>query len=172
MATKNTDITFKGDKTEIGGESLSVGDTCPSFTLCGQDMQDVSKEAFAGKTLLICAVPSLDTEVCDSEMRRLNKEAAEISDDVRVLAVSRDLPFAQKRWCADKESDQISALSDYKYRTFGEKFGCEWTGPMLLARALFVIDKDDKVTYVQYVDEISNEPDYDEAISALKEAAQ
>ena len=155
MGISNEKITLHGNPTEVAGTVLAVGDSAPEFTLTSTELKDIVSSEYAGKALLISAVPSLDTPTCDTQTKRINKEATSLSDDVVVLTVSRDLPFAQKRWCGAAEAGNIVALSDYKHREFGTKFGCAWTGPDLLARAVFVVDPSGKLAHVEYVDEIS-----------------
>lgn len=162
-------ITFKGkDTLHLEGRELKVGDRLPDFVLVGNDMQDLKPEAFAGKALVISAVPSLDTPVCSIETVRFNKMATELTQDVAVLTVSMDLPFAQKRWCGAEGVERVVTGSDYKYRSFGPAFGAlikEWG---LLARAVFVADKTGTVRYVEYVPEVSAEPEYDKVLAAVK----
>lgn len=168
MAKDNSQITMKGAKISVTGNSLSVGAPIPQFTLTASDMSDLASTQFAGKTLVVLAVPSLDTPVCSIETKRFNKEVSNLSSDVVVLAVSRDLPFAQKRWCGAEEVERVVVASDYKYRTFGQKFGVEWTETALLARAVFVADKSGKLIYVDYVSDIAEEPKYDEILKVIK----
>lgn len=169
MATSNSNITFKGSPLPVDGQPLSVGTVVPDFSLVGTDMQPVTLNNFKGKVVVICAVPSLDTPVCATETKRFNQEATSLSEDVVVLTVSRDLPFAQKRWCAAEGVDRVVCASDYKDRTFGEAFGVDARTLGLLARAVFVVDKNGKVAYVEYVPEIAEEPDYDAIIAKAKE---
>jgi len=164
-----TKVTFKGAPLTILGKPLKVGDKAPQFTLTANDMSDLSSSAFAGKVLIISVVPSLDTPVCAVQTKRFNKEAGELGKDVAILTVSLDLPFAQKRWCGAEGVSNVVTASDYKHRSFGEAYGAlikEWG---LLARALFVVDKSGKVAYVQYVPEVSSEPEYEGALKKVRE---
>lgn len=139
----------------------------PSFVLTGQDMADISSSTFAGKPLVLSVVPSLDTPVCSVQTKRFNQEAAALGDKVSILTVSMDLPFAQKRWCGAEGASNMRTGSAYKHREFGSAFGCfikEWG---LLCRAVFVVNAAGKVTYCEYVPEISAEPNYDSALKAL-----
>lgn len=161
-------ISFKGSELTLKGNELKVGDKLPTFTLTGNDMGDLKSQDFAGKKLLISVVPSLDTPVCAIQTKRFNEELAKLGNDVAVLTVSMDLPFAQKRWCGAEGMEAVVTASDYKYRTFGETFGAfisEWG---LLARAVFVADKEGKITYTEYVPEVSSEPKYESALAAVK----
>lgn len=172
MNTTNTNITFKGGKLTLSGKPLRTGDSMPLFTLTAQDLSDLKSDHFKGKVLIISAVPSLDTPVCSMQTRRFNQAAEELSDKIVILTVSMDLPFAQKRWCGAEGCNNVVCASDYKYRSFGKAFGAfieEWG---LLARALFVIDTKGKVTYLEYVPEVSHEPDYETALSKAKALAQ
>ncbi len=171
MANKtNTNITFQGNPIGIGGEPVREGELLPRFTLSGNDLKDLTNESFQGKVLIISAVPSLDTPVCDTETRRFNEEAAALASDVVVLTVSRDLPFAQKRWCGAAGVSRVVTASDYKYHNFGDAFGCLWKDAGLLARAVFVTDRAGRVTFVEYVKDITAEPDYAAVIAAAKAA--
>jgi thiol peroxidase len=154
--------------TDLEGPEVKVGDKAPSaFTLVATDMSEVKGQDLAGTVRILCAVPSLDTPVCDVEMRRFNTEAAKLPG-VTVAAISLDLPFAAKRWCGATGSDKIRALSDFKFRDFGTAYGVFAPAKGLLARAVFVIGKDDRVKHVEYVADVGKEPDYDAALAALK----
>ncbi len=165
--------TLKGNPQNLDGPALNVGDTAPSFTLQANDMSDVTLSGTSGRVRVLFAVPSLDTPTCDTEARRFNEEAAKISD-VDVLAVSMDLPFAQKRWCAAAGIERVKCLSDHRAAAFGKDYGVLVKGGPLdrcLSRAVFVVDKNDKLAHVEYVPEIADEPDYDAALAAAKRAA-
>jgi thiol peroxidase len=154
--------------TDLEGPEVKVGEKAPTgFTLVATDMTEVKGDSLSGSIRILCAVPSLDTPVCDIEMRRFNTEAAKLPG-VTVAAVSLDLPFAAKRWCGATGSDKIRALSDYKYRDFGTAFGVLAPSKGLLARAVFVIGKDDVVKYAEYVADVGKEPNYDAALAAAK----
>lgn len=168
MAKNNETITMKGNPLKVEGKCIEEGMVAPDFTLTGLDMADVTKSTYAGKVMVIVAVPSLDTPVCAIETKRFNSEATALGGDVVVLAVSRDLPFAMKRWCGAEGVDRVVALSDHKHRSFGKSYGVELPDLGLLARAVFVVDKAGKVTHVDYVTEIAEEPDYAAVIAAVK----
>ena len=164
-----TKVTFKGSPLTVLGTPLKVGDKAPGFTLTATDMSDISSTSFAGKVLILSVVPSVDTPTCSLQTKRFNKEASELGKDVSILTVSMDLPFAQKRWCGAEGVTNITLGSDFKYRKFGEAYGAflkEWG---LLARALFVVDKGGKIAYVQYVPEVSSEPEYEGALKKVRE---
>ncbi|MCA9643333.1 MAG: thiol peroxidase [Polyangiaceae bacterium] len=165
--TRKGAITLKGNPLDLVGPELKAGDKAPDdFTLIGTDMAPVTGKDLSGKARILCAVPSLDTPVCDVEMKRFNEEAANLN--LEVIAVSVDLPFAQKRWCGATGSDKIKTLSDWKFKTFGPAYGVEAPGFGLLARAVFVIGADDVVRHVEYVPEIGQEPNYGAALEAAK----
>jgi thiol peroxidase len=168
MAKSNEKITMKGGALKVEGRCIEEGMPLPSFTLTGADMADVNNASFAGKVTVFLSIPSIDTPVCAIETRRFNQEAASLSKDVVVAAVSRDLPFALKRWCAAEGVERVTALSDYKYRSFGKAFGVDLVDLGLLARAVFVADKNGKVVHVDYVTEVADEPDYAAALAAIK----
>lgn len=161
-------ITFQGNPLTLLGNELKVGDKLPAFQLAGNDLSPVGPEKFAGKALLIVTVPSLDTPVCDIETRRFNKEAAALGGDVAVLVASADLPFAQARWCGAAGVSAVTTASDYRDGSFGEALGAMIKELRLLTRAVFAVDKNGVVQYVQYVGEITTEPDYDAALEAAK----
>ncbi len=159
---------FKGSPVTLLGPDLKTGDLAPDFQVVDTDLKPISLADFKGKTKIICAVPSLDTPVCDTEIRRFNHEAAQLSDHVVVLTISLDLPFAQKRWCADAGIDRVKILSDYQDRSFGLAYGVLIKELKLLSRSIFVVDADDVIRYLQHVPEITEEPDYAAALEATK----
>ena len=163
-------VTFKGNPISISGPELKVGDNAPEFKLTDNAMQDLTLAAFAGQTLILSVVPSLDTPVCSVQTKKFNESAAKLGDNIRILTVSLDLPFAQKRWCGAEGVTAVTTASDYKYRSFGESYGAYLPDLGLLARAVFIIGSDKKVKYVQYVTEVASEPDYEQALNAAKSA--
>ncbi|MCL2123051.1 MAG: thiol peroxidase [Desulfovibrionaceae bacterium] len=163
-------ITFKGSPLHLVGALPSVGQRAPDFTLLANDLTSYGLKDFAGKTLVIATVPSLDTPVCDTEIRRFNKDAAALSDKLRLLAVSCDLPFAQARWCGAAGISAVQSLSDHRDASFGQNYGVLIKELRLLARAIFIIDAHSVVRYVQLVPEMTSEPDYDAALNAAKAA--
>lgn len=162
-------VTMKGDKLTLIGTPVSVGDTVADVELTDNELSAVNLSSFRGKVCIILSVPSLDTSVCDTMTRRFNVEAGSLADDVAVLTVSMDLPFAQVRWCGAAGVENVQTLSDYREGAFGEAFGVLIEGLRLLARAVFVVDRAGVVRYKEIVEELTNEPDYDAAISAAKE---
>jgi thiol peroxidase len=148
---------------------VKVGDIAPNFTVLANDLSSITLSESKGKVRLISVVPSLDTEVCDTQTRRFNEDTANISH-VEVLTISVDLPFAQNRWCGSNGLENVKTLSDHRDLSFGEAYGVHIKELRLLARAVFVIDSSDKVTYLEYVSEVTNHPDYNAAIEAVKAA--
>jgi len=170
--TDITKITFQGNKLTLLGTALKSGSKMPAFTLTAQDMSDLSSTKYAGKVLIISVVPSLDTPTCDLQTKRFNKEADKLGSNVQILTVSLDLPFAQKRWCGAEGASRVETGSDYKHHSFGQAFGClikEWG---LLARAVFVIDKSGTVAFAEYVPNISDEPNYEEALKSVSSVVE
>lgn len=163
------EITMKGGPLTLVGAKLGVGSKAPDFKLLTNDLAQVTLADFKGKVKLIAAVPSLDTPVCDTEIKRFNDEAAKISKDVVIIFVSADLPFAQKRFCGEFNIKKVKTLSDHRETSFGVNYGVLIKELRLLARAIFIVDKEDVVRYVQLVKELSSPPDYDAALLALKQ---
>jgi thiol peroxidase len=162
-------VTFKGNPVTLLGNEVKVGDQAPDFTVLANDLSEVTLSDYKGSVRIISSVPSLDTGVCDAQTRRFNEEAANLAG-VKVLTISVDLPFAQKRWCAASGLENVITLSDHRDLSFGNAYGVVMKELRLLARAVFVVDSSDKITYVEYVSEGTNHPDYEAAIKAAKEA--
>ncbi len=169
MATERKGaVTFKGNPVTLLGPEIKVGDTAPDFRVLANDLSEVTLKNFQGKTLVINAVPSLDTPICDQQARRFNEEASKLPDSVAIAAISVDLPFAQKRWCAAVGSPKVQTLSDHRECSFGNAYGLTIQGLRLLARAVFIVGPDGKIQYVEYVKEVTQHPDYDKALQTLK----
>ncbi|WP_404329543.1 thiol peroxidase [Mesobacillus maritimus] len=162
-------ITFKGNNVTLLGNEVKVGDQAPDFTVLANDLSAVTLQDSKGSVRLISVVPSLDTGVCDAQTRRFNEEASSLGN-VKVLTVSVDLPFAQKRWCGANGIENVQTLSDHRALSFGEAYGVAIEELRLLARAVFVVDSNDKVTYVEYVSEATDHPNYEAALEAAKQA--
>jgi len=162
-------VLFKGNPATLLGAEVKVGDTAPDFRVVDNGLQPVTLATDAGKVRLITVVPSLDTPVCDAMTRKFNQDAAALPDAVVVYTISVDLPFAQKRWCGNAGIDKVKTLSDYQDRSFGLNYGVLLKDLKLHARAVFVIDANDKVAYVELVPEVTAEPDYVAALNAVKE---
>jgi len=170
MPERSGVITFKGTPMTLVGNEVKVGQQAPHFTLTANDMSDLVCRQFHGKVQVISVVPSLDTPVCATQTRTFNERAAGLSADVVILTVSVDLPFAQKRFCGAEGIERVITASDYRYGIFAEQFGVQIKELGLLTRAVFVIDKNGQVTHVEYVPEVTNEPDYDAALQAVQAA--
>ncbi len=168
MSERTGIITFKGTPLTLIGPEIKAGDKAPEFNVVDNDLGAKSLGDYTGKVLIISAVPSLDTPVCDMETRRFNNEAANLSDEIAILTVSMDLPFAQARWCGAAGVDAVKTLSDHKEASFGEAYGVLIKELRLLSRAVFVVDKSGAIQYVEYVKEITEEPNYDAALEAAK----
>jgi thiol peroxidase len=166
MNERNGIITFKGNPFTLLGPELKVGDKAPDFAVVDNGLAPISLANSAGKVRIISAVPSLDTPVCDAETRRFNQEAASLPGDVVVLTISLDLPFAQKRWCGAAGIEKVTTLSDYRDRSFGQNYGVLIKELLLLTRAIFVVDAQDVIRYIQIVPEVTSEPDYAAVIAA------
>lgn len=162
-------VTFKEKPVTLLGNEVKVGDQAPDFKVLANDMSEVTLADSKGSVRLIAAVPSVDTGVCDAEVRRFNEEASKL-DNVKVLTISVDLPFAQKRWCAAAGIENVQTLSDHRDLSFGKAYGVVIEELRLLARSVFVIDSSDKITYVEYVSEVTSHPNYEAAIEAAKAA--
>ena len=161
-------VTMKGNPLTLLGEELKVGDAAPDVELVDNDLKPVKLSSFKGRVCVVSAVPSLDTSVCDMETRRFNQEAPKLGDQVIILTVSVDLPFAQKRWCGAAGVDRVKTLSDHRSAAFGEQFGVLIKDLRLLARAIFVIDQKGIIQYIQLVKEVAQEPDYEAVLRAVK----
>jgi thiol peroxidase len=158
-------VTMKGNPMTLIGNPVKVGDMAPDFTVAGNDLSPFRFSSLRGKTVIISAVPSLDTPVCDRETHRFNEEAAKLGD-VQIITISMDLPFAQKRWCGANGISAVKTYSDYKDASFGLAYGVLIKELRLLTRSIFIVDKAGKVQYVQVVKEIASEPNYDEVLAA------
>jgi len=160
-------VTMKGNPLTLLGEEIKVGDAAPDFLVLDNDLAPVRLSSFRGKVCVIASVPSLDTPVCDLETRRFNEEATRLGPELVMLTISMDLPFAQKRWCGAAGVTGVRTLSDHRDASFGTSYGVLIKELRLLARAVFVVDREGTVQYVELVNEITNEPDYEAALSAV-----
>lgn len=163
------EVTFGGKPVKLAGRHCEAGEKAPSFTLTDGSLQPVASTQFSGKVRVYSIFPSVDTPVCSLQNIRFNREASKLGDDVVVLSISVDLPFAQKRFCAAEGIDRVHVLSDYRDLDFGMKYGFVLEGLRLLARGVVVVDRDDRVRYVEYVPEVTHEPDYDKALAVVRE---
>jgi thiol peroxidase len=162
---------MKGNPITLLGKEPTVGKAAPEFEALDNGLQPVALGSMRSKVCLLISVPSLDTPVCDMETRRFNDEAGRLGDDVVVLTVSMDLPFAQKRWCGAAGVEHVMTLSDHRDGAFGQAYGVLIKELRLLARAIFVVDREGILRYSQVVPEVTDEPDYDSALEAVKAIA-
>jgi thiol peroxidase len=167
MNERKNIITMKGNPLTLIGPDINVGDRAPDFTVLDSELNQVGLNAFTGKVKIISVTPSLDTTVCDLQARRFNHEAASLPEDVVVLNISMDLPFAISRFCTAAGIDRVKGLSDHRDASFGAAYGVLIKELRLLARSIFIIDKDNVVQYKEIVQEQTHHPDYDKALSAL-----
>ena len=162
-------VTMKGNPLTLLGDEPKVGEAAPDFEVLDNNLSPVKFSSFRGKVSIISTVPSLDTPVCDMETRRFNDEAGKLGADVNILTISMDLPFAQKRWCGAAGVDKVITLSDHREASFGKAYGVLIKELRLLARAVFVVDREGTIQYIQFVNEMTEEPDYNAVLDAVKQ---
>lgn len=167
MSERTGLVTFVGNPMTLTGNEIKVGDKAPDFTGVNQSLESVSLSSFAGKTVVIAIYTSIDTGICQQQNRKFN-EIASSMEDVVVLTISEDLPFAQKRFCAAEGLDKIITLSDHREREFGNKYGFLMKELALLARGTVIVDKDGIVQMVELLPEVATEPDYDAALEVIE----
>jgi thiol peroxidase len=163
-------VTLKGSPVTLSGAALQTGQKAPDFKLQNTALEEVTLQNSAGKTRIIASIPSLDTPVCHAETKRFNEEAAKLNN-VQVLVVSTDLPFGQKRWCGAEGVENVVSLSDHRDVSFGKSYGVLIQGGKLdrcLARAVFVVGPDGTIKHVEYVKEITEQPNFDAALAAAR----
>jgi len=167
MAERHGIITIHGNPLTLVGDEVKVGSQASDVELLDNDLNAVKLSSYLGKVLVIASVPSLDTPVCDIETRRFNDEAASLGPDIELVTISMDLPFAQKRWCGATGVTRVKTLSDHRQAEFGSAYGVLIKELRLLARAIFILDREGTVQYVQLVKEVASEPNYEEVLQAL-----
>ncbi|SHN57753.1 thiol peroxidase [Desulfovibrio litoralis] len=163
-------ITFQGNPLTLVGNSVKLGEKAPDFTVLANDLSPRTLDSYKGKVLIISSVPSLDTSVCDTATRQFNKDAACLSDDIKILTISVDLPFAQARWCGAAGIDKVVTLSDHKDLSFGTNYGMAIKELRLLARGVFVVDRNQKLVYTELVNEVTDQVNFNAALEAAKKA--
>ncbi len=168
MEERKGAVTLRGNPLTLAGREVKVGDKAPDVELLDNELKPVRISSYKGKVVVVSSVPSLDTPVCDMETRRFNSEASKLAEDIVILTVSTDLPFAQKRWCGAAGVDKVKTVSDHRETAFGQSYGVLIKELRLLARSIFVIDRNGVVQYVQHVKEVAQEPDYEAVIAAAK----
>ncbi|MFH1865643.1 MAG: thiol peroxidase [Candidatus Eisenbacteria bacterium] len=161
-------VTFGGNPMTLVGPELKVGDDAPNVEVVDNDLQPVRLSTYKGKVAIVTSVASLETSTCDVETRRFNLEAGKLGDDVAVLTVSMDLPFTQKRWCGSAGVEMVKTYSDHRSAAFGEAWGVLMKEIRLLARAVFVVDREGDIRYIEVLSEVGDEPDYEAALNAAK----
>lgn len=161
-------ITFGGNPVNLIGEEVKVGEKAKDFVAVNEDLSEFNLKDHFGKVIVLSAAPSLDTSVCAFQAKRFNEEASKLSEDVQIINITVDLPFAQKRFCEANNIGNTLTVSDYKDRDFGEKYGFMIDEFKLLARGIVVIDKEGIIQHVEYVPEVTNEVDFDRALEAVK----
>lgn len=159
-------VKFQGSPLTLVGNQVKVGDTLADFVVIANDLSPVKLSDLKGKKVFL-TVPSLDTPVCDTEVRTFNKRAASLESVAGIYTISMDLPFAQSRWCGQAMIDKVKTFSDYKNHDFSKVTGTYIEELGLLTRSVIIVDENNKVTYVEYLDEITQEPNYDEALKNL-----
>ena len=169
MKERTAIVSIKGKPLTLSGDELKVGDPVPDCEVVGKDLKPVRLSSFRPKVCIISSLPSLDTSVCDMMTRRFNEEAVALGEDVVVLAISMDLPFAQDRWCVATDVKNVYTFSDHRSAAFGEAFGVLIKDLRLLARAVFIVDREGIIRYIEIVNELTHEPDYEKALRAAKE---
>ncbi|MHC4739958.1 MAG: thiol peroxidase [Planctomycetota bacterium] len=162
-------VTMKGQSVALLGNEVEVGQKAPDFEVVANDLSTVRFSSFHGKICIISSVPSLNTAVCDMQTRRFNEEAIKLGEDVVILTISMDLPFAQKLWCGKTGVKNVQTLSDHREASFATAFGILIKEVRLIARAVFVVDNDGVIRYIQIVDELTNEPDYQSVLDVVRE---
>jgi thioredoxin-dependent peroxiredoxin len=168
MEKNKNKVTFKGNPVTLLGKEIKVSDKAVDFTVLNNNLEPLKLSDFEGKVKILSLFPSIDTGVCSKQNHTFNEKAAKLSDDIVILAISNDLPFALKRFCGAEGIDNLITLSDHKDLDFSSKYGFLIEELRLIARGVIVIDKENTVKYVEYVPEIGEEPNYESAINAAK----
>ena len=161
-------ITFAGDKVTLLGKQVEVGQEAPAFKATKNDLSEFNSEDLKGKVVVYSIAPSLDTSVCAIQAKKFNHDALDLSDDVAIVTITEDLPFAQERFCANEDIKNLEMVSDYKEREFGDKYGFLIDELKLLARGVVIVDKEGVIQHVEYVPEVTNEVDFEAALDAVK----
>lgn len=162
-------IKFKGNTLNLAGRDIKTGVIAPDFKVISKELDEVNLQSFKGKLKIITSFPSIDTPVCDLQVKEFNKKASEMDKDVAIIGISKDLPFAQKRFCEMNNIDRVKVFSDYRYSSFGINYGFLVKELNLLARTIVIVDKNDVIRYIQIVEELTNQPDYNDALRNLED---
>lgn len=169
MTERSNEVTFKGKPLTLLGSTPGIGEEAPDATLLANDLSEAAISDSLGKVCILSVVPSLDTPVCDAQTRRFNTEAGSFGDDVVILTISMDLPFAQARWCGSAGIEAVRTLSDHREAAFGAAYGVLVEELRFLARAVFVLDREGIIRHVEIVDEMTRPPDYDAALAVMRQ---
>ncbi|MEK6563409.1 MAG: thiol peroxidase [Candidatus Omnitrophota bacterium] len=161
-------ITFKGNSLTLVGRGIKAGNAAPYFRVVAQDLKEIGLSDFRSKVKLITSFPSIDTPVCDLQVKEFNRRAVGLSSDIVIMGISKDLPFAQARFCQANDIKNILTFSDYKFSSFGINYGLLIKELNLLARAIIIVDKNDVLRYIQIVEELTTAPDYNDALNNLE----
>lgn len=162
------EITMNGTRLQLAGTPIQTGQQAPDFTADNAGMQPVKLSDYKNKIIVLSSYPSIDTSVCSAQMHRFNQMASQLGEDIIILAMSCDLPFALHRYCAAEGIDRVMALSDYRNLEFGTRYGFLIPALRLLSRGIVIIGKDNKIKYTEYIPDISHEPDYEKALEVIK----
>jgi len=160
-------VKIRGNPVTLSGAELRIGDKAPDFIVLDRDLKEIGLKDFEGKIKLVSVTPSLDTPVCDIQARRFNQEAAKFPESVVVLNISMDLPFAIARFCTTAGIDKVKAFSDHRDSSFGMAYGVLIKEVRLLARSIFILDRDNTIRYIEIVPELTVHPDYDRALNEV-----
>lgn len=169
MQKNNVKVKFKGNSIQLLGKEVKVGQKAEDFTVVGNSLNPIKLSDFEGKVVILSVFPSIDTPVCATQNRKFNEQMSNLSDDIVIIGISVDLPFALGRFCGAEGIDKVITTSDYQTFDFSSKYGFMIDGLRLLARGTVVIDREGTVQYVEYVAEATDEPNYEEALNAAKE---
>lgn len=162
-------ITFKGNPLTLAGRNIKEGSPAPNFRATDADLKDKGLSDYQGKIKIITSFPSIDTPVCDTQVKEFNKRASGLSDEIVVIGISKDLPFAQRRFCQAHDIKNVITLSDYKFSSFGINYGLLIKELNLLGRSVIIVDKNNILRYIQRVKELTSAPDYDETLKKVQE---
>ena len=172
MTKTRQEVTLEGDPVTLVGSEPELSEAAPDFMAVDTQLDTVPFSSLGNKIFVLSSVVSLDTPVCDAETKKFNEQATEFGEDVEVITISMDLPFAQERWCGAEGVDRVRTLSDYRDASFGLAYGVLIKDLRLLARAVFVVDGDGKLRYKQIVPEVTDEPDYEPVLDCLRKLTQ
>ncbi len=172
MTQTRQGVTLEGEEVTLVGSGPEVGQPAPDFMAVDENLDTVPFSSLGDKIFVLSSVVSLDTPVCEKETRKFNEKAVEFGDDVEVITLSMDLPFAQERWCGAEGVENVTTLSDYRDASFGLAYGVLMKDLRLLARAIFVVDRDRTLRYRQIVPEVTDEPDYEPVLECLRDLTQ